>query len=229
MIHTDLSPAVTPLPKEPALGSESDFRPALLAAATHFYHQGWMVGTAGNLSVRAGADSFWITASGRAKGRLTLTDLIRVGLDGTVLERFSPTDRPSAETSIHQVIYGLFPEAQACYHVHSVEANLASRFTQDDNLPLPPLEMLKGLGVWEENPQVVMPVFANHLDVGKIAKEMGDRLSHRPPAIPALLIRDHGVTVWGHSPEAAFHHIEIAEYLFRYLVTAHPLTPFPNW
>jgi ribulose-5-phosphate 4-epimerase/fuculose-1-phosphate aldolase len=47
------------------------------------------------------------------------------------------------------VIYCLFPQAQACYHVHSVEANLVSRFAREDKLSLPPLEMLKGLGIWD--------------------------------------------------------------------------------
>jgi methylthioribulose-1-phosphate dehydratase len=35
-----------------------------------------------------------------------------------------------------------------------------------------------------------------------------------------LLIRNHGVTVWGNSTEQARNHIELVEYIFRYMVLA---------
>ncbi len=46
----------------------------LIAPARYFYQQGWMVGTAGNLSVRLPDGSFWITASGKSKGELSVSD-----------------------------------------------------------------------------------------------------------------------------------------------------------
>jgi methylthioribulose-1-phosphate dehydratase len=202
-----------------------DPRSELIAAASHFYRQGWMVGTAGNLSARLEDGSFWITASGRSKGQLEPKDFVRIDPQGQVVERGAEDAKPSAETAIHQALYSLFPEARACYHVHSVEANLASRFVDGDLLPLPPLEMLKGLGVWEENPQCAMPVFANHLEVPRIAAEIERRLKTTVPKMPALLIRDHGVTVWTNSTEAGFHAIELVEYIFRYLVADRQLNP----
>jgi methylthioribulose-1-phosphate dehydratase len=198
----------------------TDPRPTLIASAGHFYQLGWMVGTAGNLSARMPDGSFWITASGRNKGQLSIGDFIRIAPDGTVLEQSSADVRPSAETSIHQAIYSLFPDAQACYHVHSIEANLVSRFTDGDTLPLPPLEMLKGLGVWEENPNVAIPVFANHLEVPRIAGDICERFKATSPPMSVLLIRHHGVTVWASSPEGARNYLEVAEYIFRYMVAA---------
>ncbi|NWF61851.1 MAG: methylthioribulose 1-phosphate dehydratase [Fischerella sp.] len=197
----------------------TDARLELIAAARHFYQQGWMVGTAGNLSVRLPDGSFWITASGKSKGELATSDFVRIHPDGRV-EQSSSDSKPSAETAIHQSIYNLFPEAMSCYHVHSVEANLVSRFVQGDTLPLPPLEMLKGLGVWEENPCCVMPVFTNYLQVPRIAAEIEAKFSKIPPQVPALLIRDHGVTVWASSPTNARNYIELVEYIFRYIVAA---------
>jgi len=178
------------------------------------------VGTAGNLSARMPDGSFWITASGRNKGQLSIGDFIRIAPDGTVLEQSSADVRPSAETSIHQAIYSLFPDAQACYHVHSIEANLVSHFTDGDTLPLPPLEMLKGLGVWEENPNVAIPVFANHLEVPRIAGDICERFKATSPPMSVLLIRHHGVTVWASSLEGARNYLEVAEYIFRYMVAA---------
>ncbi len=196
----------------------NDPRSQLIAAARQFYQLGWMVGTAGNLSARVPDGSFWITASGKSKGKLSEADFVRVSLDGDVIESPYPHNRPSAETSIHQAIYTLFPQARACYHVHSVEANLVSRFVTGDKLPLPPIEMIKGLGVWEDNPDVAMAVFQNHLNVPTIAEEIRARWSISPPVVPALLIAHHGVTVWADSLERAENYVEVAEYLFRYLV-----------
>ncbi|MBW4634680.1 MAG: methylthioribulose 1-phosphate dehydratase [Iphinoe sp. HA4291-MV1] len=197
----------------------SDPRLEVISAARYFYQQGWMVGTAGNLSVRLPDGSFWITASGRSKGELEVGDFVRIYPSGKV-EQPSPDLKPSAETAIHQVLYTLFPDATSCYHVHSVEANLVSRFVKGDTLPLPPLEMLKGLGVWEENPDCAMPIFANHSQVSCIADEIKERFTTNLPQLSALLIRDHGVTVWASSCKTARHYIELVEYIFRYMVAA---------
>lgn len=192
----------------------TDPREELSAAARHFYGRGWMVGTAGNLSARAADGTVWITASGRAKGRLTLADFVRVDRRGRVLE---PADaRPSAETAIHLAVYERF-EAAACYHVHSIPANLVSRYSDEPVLWLPPLEMLKGLGVMGEEPRVAIPVLRNHADVSRIASDL---VAVPPPPVPAFLIRDHGLTTWAASTEAAFHNVELLEYIFAYMVEA---------
>lgn len=195
-----------------------DPRFELITAAQFFYAQGWMAGTAGNLSARNSSD-IWITASGRGKGNLKVEDFIRVALDGTILEQASPELKPSAETAIHLALYDRFPTVRACYHVHSIEANLVSRFAEKE-LFLPPLEMLKGFGIWEEVPHYTIPIFENYLQVAEIAAEIGDRFSQCPQKIPALLIRDHGVTVWASSTESARNYIELIEFIFRYMIAA---------
>jgi methylthioribulose-1-phosphate dehydratase len=206
-----------------SLDIEYEPRFELCEAASHFYKQGWMLGTAGNLSAKLNDGSFWITASGKSKGELNIEDFVRINTDGNVFA--APELKPSAETSIHQVIYDIFPEACACYHVHSIEANLVSNFVDgDDELPLPTLEMLKGLGIWEENPTCTMPLFTNHFHVPKIAEDIRNyfqsRNQKKHPQVPALLIRNHGITVWANSPKTAFNYIEVAEYIFRYMVAA---------
>ena len=196
-----------------------DPRKRLITDARYFYQQGWMVGTAGNLSAKLADGSFWITASGKSKGELSLEDFVRIHPDGKV-EKSATNLQPSAETAIHQLIYRLFPNSQACYHVHSIENNLVSRFVEGNVLPLPPLEMLKGLGIRQENPNCIIEIFTNHLEVSHIAAEIEKRFTLTSPQIPALLIRDHGVTVWAASPEAARNYIELIEYIFRYMVAA---------
>ena len=197
-------------------------RAALVEIARDFHGRGWMAGTAGNLSIRDPIDpgSFWITASGLAKGRLTDDDFLRVAIaDGQVVECFHDSAKPSAETAIHHVIYQLFPEARSCLHVHSVAACAATAqcAANGGELPLPPLEMLKGLGVVEEQPKVTLPLFPNYADVPAIAAAIRQRFTATPPALPALMILGHGTTVWGGSAQEAYNRVEIVEFLMSYL------------
>ncbi|MEM7554663.1 MAG: methylthioribulose 1-phosphate dehydratase [Cyanobacteria bacterium P01_A01_bin.84] len=194
-------------------------RPELMAAARYFYQQGWMMGTAGNLSARMPDGSFWITASGKYKGDLQLGDFVKVSSLGEVSTLVNGL-KPSAETTIHQTIYTLFPEVYACYHVHSIEANLVSNLVTNNELHLPPLEMLKGLGVLQENPDCVISIFTNYSQVSRIAEDIKQQFSINPPQIPALLIRNHGLTVWAPTQEKARNYIEIMEYIFRYMIAA---------
>ena len=91
---------------------ELDPRQALVEIARDFHARGWMSGTAGNLSVRADREHFWITASGKPKGRLDENDFLLVqAKDGAVVEQRRATDRPSAETAIHANIRELYENA----------------------------------------------------------------------------------------------------------------------
>jgi methylthioribulose-1-phosphate dehydratase len=194
-----------------------DPRHVLADVARLFYDRGWMMGTAGNLSLRLDDGTFWITASGKAKGRLRPEDFLRVAPGGEVLERGGEDDRPSAETSLHDAVYRLFPEARACFHVHSIAGNVAARQSGGETLRLPPLEMIKGFGIWEEEPEIDLPVFRNHLHVPRIAEELAARFQTAPPRVPGFLVRDHGLTTWGRDAGAALNHVELFEYIFGYM------------
>lgn len=192
---------------------------AICAAAKDFHQRGWMFGTAGNLSAKENDEHMWITASGKSKGRLTEQDFLKLDIRSSeVIERQQESNKPSAETEIHQVVYQLFPEANACFHVHSVDACLATSIhANQSHLPLPNLEMIKGFDIWEQTPNVALPVFKNHLDVSKIAEDIRKQFTQLQPDISALMIENHGVTVWGNSIEQAYNRVEILEFIMSYL------------
>jgi len=179
-----------------------------------------MAGTAGNLSAREDEDHFWITASGLPKGQLQDTDflLVRVS-DAEVVERGRAELAPSAETAIHAALYERFADANACLHGHTVSACLAAARTaaKARTLRLPPLEMIKGFDVWEQRPRADIALFANHLDVARIARDVRARFQESRPRITALLVRDHGPTVWASSLQQAYNRFEVLEFLLNYL------------
>jgi methylthioribulose-1-phosphate dehydratase len=190
----------------------------LVEVGKQFHQRGWMSGTAGNLSVRTD-DKFWITASGKPKGQLDGNDFVQVRIsDGEMCRQDTDGNRPSAETCIHQAIYSLFDDAQACLHVHSIDAIIATqRFATERSLRLPPLEMVKGFDIWQQNPEIDLPVFDNILDVAHIATAIRDHYQQHSPQLSALMIRDHGITVWGNSLQQAYNRVEITEFLMSYL------------
>ncbi len=193
---------------------------ALIQIGKTLYERGWMAGTAGNLSARdpQQTDSFWVTASGNPKGQLEPSDFLRLAVDsGELLESPQSSNRPSAEAAIHQVIYQLFPQAHCCLHVHSVDACLATQVCNKPSLRLPPLEMIKGMGVWKQSPEVKLPLFDNWLEVPRIAAEIEQRFSTQLPDITALMIRQHGLTVWGESLQQAYNRLEIIEFIMSYM------------
>jgi methylthioribulose-1-phosphate dehydratase len=195
-------------------------RAALVEIARDFHARGYMHGTAGNLSAREDAEHFWITASGKPKGRLDQDDflLVRVS-DGAVVEKRRPEDKPSAETSIHAALYRLFPAAGAVLHGHSVAGMIAASRAKKGAkaLRLPPIEMVKGFDIWQQNPKVDLPLFENHLDVARIARELETRFRRTKPPLSALMIRAHGPTVWGAGLQEAYNRFECLELLFDYM------------
>lgn len=196
-------------------------RRALAEIARDFHARGWMPGTAGNLSAldAHAADAraaFWITASGKPKGRLDEDDFLLVDIDcGEVQERREARAKPSAETAIHRAIYRLFSSARACLHVHTIDACIAGERCRAEAtaLALPPLEIVKGFDIWEQSPRVALPLFPNLLAVARIADEIEARFRAEPPPLTALLIRGHGTTVWGASLQQAYDRVECLEFL----------------
>ncbi|MCL4461444.1 MAG: methylthioribulose 1-phosphate dehydratase [Nitrospirae bacterium] len=194
----------------------------LVRHAGKLYEKGWMAGTSGNLSVRT-EDGIRITPSGKHKGELSVADLVAVSGQGQ--DPVHSSARPSAEISLHQTIYRNRTEARAVYHVHTVEANVVSQWAKSGNLEMPPLEMLKGFAWKGYDPRPFLPVFANDPDVGAIAGELETYFHcRRGFTLPGFLIRLHGLTVWGDSPDSAFKHIELFDFLFRFMVLSRPFS-----
>lgn len=83
----------------------------------HLFERGLVSALGGNVSARLpGTREFWITPSGIFKGELVPDDLIKVDLDGNVIEGFG---RPSIETPLHAAIYRVRPDINAIVHAHN--------------------------------------------------------------------------------------------------------------
>jgi methylthioribulose-1-phosphate dehydratase len=182
--------------------------------------RGWVPATAGNFSFRtAPADGgrIFITASGLDKGAITPADLLEIDIDCKVL---AGAGRPSAETSLHGVIYRERPnsggDVRAIFHVHSVWNTLLSdRFAVAGVVPLEGYEVLKALtGVSTHEHRELVPVLENSQDYAELSQQLAEVLRVFPNA-HGVLLRRHGLYTWGESIAGARRHLEALEFLFE--------------
>jgi methylthioribulose-1-phosphate dehydratase len=185
---------------------------ALCRAAHECARRGWLPATAGNFSFRDHARIF-ITASGVDKGSMTVDDLLEINAEGQVV---AGAGKPSAETSLHAVIYRERPMAQAVFHVHSIWNTLLSeRFGHRAAVPIEDYELLKALsGVETHSHREMVPILQNTQDYGRLAQELKDTLK-RSPGAHGILLRRHGLYSWGESVAGARRHVEALEFLFE--------------
>ena len=164
---------------------------AIVATGRWLDGKGWAPATSGNYSCRLDDGSFAVTVSGRHNGRLTEDDVMRVDSAGTSLDG----KRPSAETALHLAIYAMFPECGAVLHSHSPTAVALTRaYPALAGWEFSGHEMVKALpGVTTHDTEMTLPIVDNDQDMTVI----WDAVSPMLGAMPAYLIRSHGLYGWG--------------------------------
>lgn len=184
----------------------------LCATARQCYARGWVPATSGNFSVRS-RDRIFITPSGLDKGKLTPDDLLQIDMEGAVL---GGKGRPSAETSLHAVIYQERVEARAILHVHTVWNTLLSgKFEPQGFVPLRGYELLKGLsGVQTHEHEERVPIIPNTQEYAHLTEKLKGVLHDNAGAHGVLLSR-HGLYTWGETVAEARRHLEALEFLFE--------------
>lgn len=186
---------------------------ALATAGAALAAQGWLLGTAGNLSVRPdGGDVWWITASGGQKGALRVPDDFLAFRNGILPAAGVATRKPSAETAVHDALYSSLAPG-SILHVHAPYMTLASRFTDTGEVPVGGYEFVKGLGRWEEGADAALPVVPNHHDIPTLAQAVAAAAAGAE--VPCVLVAGHGAYAWGDTVDDARRHIECTEFLCR--------------
>jgi methylthioribulose-1-phosphate dehydratase len=184
----------------------------LCTTARTCYARGWVPATSGNFSVRWGSRIF-ITPTGLDKGTLEPNDLLEIDLNGSAV---SGKGRPSAETSLHTLIYRERVHARAIVHVHTIWNTLLSgKFLAIGHVALQGYELLKGLaGVATHEHTERVPIIENTQQYVSLAAHLGEVLRDNSEAHGILLSR-HGLYTWGESVAEARRHLEALEFLFE--------------
>ncbi|MEH7238256.1 methylthioribulose 1-phosphate dehydratase [Bacillus sp. JJ1562] len=182
----------------------------------------WFMGTSGNLAIKVSDHpiTFLVTASGKDKKKRTAEDFLLV--DGAGYPVTSTHLKPSAETLLHVEIYNK-TNAGCSLHVHTVDNNVISELYADKGeVVFKGQEIIKALGLWEEDAEIRIPIIKNNADIPTLARKFSE---HVNGDFGAVLIRNHGITVWAKNAFDAKKHLEAYEFLFSYHLKLLALNP----
>ncbi|WP_410983776.1 methylthioribulose 1-phosphate dehydratase [Bacillus cereus] len=171
----------------------------------------WFPATSGNISIKVNHEplTFLISASGKDKTKTTPDDFLLVDYQGKpVLD----TDlRPSAETILHTYIYN-HTNAGCVLHVHTTDNNVITNLYKEEVI-LRNQEIIKALDIWEEGATIHIPIIENDAHIPSLGEKFKKHIHEDSGAI---LIRNHGITVWGKDSFDTKKRLEAYEFLFQF-------------
>lgn len=184
-----------------------------------FYNLGWVTGTGGGISIRDG-ESIYVAPSGVQKERMRPEDMFVINLEGDELEAplSDPTLSKSQCTPLFLLAYKI-RDAGAVIHTHSKDAVMATLAFKGTEFRVTHLEMIKGIRLASENRQMrydeelVVPIIENTPFEHDLSDSMAQAIELYPDT-NAVLVRRHGIYVWGDTWEQAKTMTECYNYLF---------------
>jgi methylthioribulose-1-phosphate dehydratase len=186
-----------------------------------FYGLGWVSGTGGGISLRVDG-RVYLAPSGVQKERIAEDDIFELDDAGTVLH--APSNPALRESACKPLFYNAFRlrDAGAVLHSHSQNALLATLVTRGDVFRCTHLEMMKGLRGVGYHDTLEVPIIENTAHECDLERDMAGAMLRFPRA-NAVLVRRHGVYVWGRDWVEAKTQAECYDYLFAAAVRMHEL------
>jgi methylthioribulose-1-phosphate dehydratase len=178
----------------------------------HFYTQGWVSGTGGGISIRKDG-RVYMAPSGVQKERIREEDLYVMDEAGAVLE--SPASPGLSPSACSPLFFNAFRlrDAGAVIHSHSMDAMLVTML-YGEAFECTEIEMIKGISGHGYHDTLVVPIIENTAHECDLADSMADAIKAYPRS-HAVLVRRHGVYIWGKDWVTAKTHAECYHYLFQ--------------
>ena len=195
-------------------GQDQVARARVCELCRHLYQQGWASGTGGGFSLRHG-DRIYVAPSGVPKENIRPEEVFVTDLEGHVLS--AGHGRISACTPLFLHAYRL-RDAGAVLHSHSLNACLASLVCGHDHahgrvFRVRGLEMVKGLQGGHVDEVYEVPIIDNMPYEHELADSLEEAIL-RYPNSNAVLVRGHGVYIWGRNWVHTKSQAECYDYLF---------------
>ena len=183
--------------------SEKKAKKAILDIGQRMYVRNFVAANDGNISIRTGENEVWATPTGVSKGFMKKKILVKVDLEGNVLEG---TKKPSSELKMHLRAYQENPELLSVCHAHPPICTcfaiagipldvpvLAEAVITLGDVPVAPYAELGS----KEVPEVIAPYCHTHNGV---------------------LLANHGAVTWAEDPYSAYYRLESMEYYANILM-----------
>ncbi|MDH4467537.1 MAG: methylthioribulose 1-phosphate dehydratase [Bacteriovoracaceae bacterium] len=186
--------------------------------------QGHNPATSGNYSLREDLESniILVSQSGIDKSEFTKSNLLEVDLNsGKLIQKIDLEKnlKSSDETAVHLAIYQN-TQAKCVLHSHLLEiVLLAELFPHSNQIEISGYELLKAFkGVKSHEEVVAIPCLENSQDMSLVSQSVRKLFRQLSPTTFGLILRKHGIYVWGSSVSEAKRHLEAFEYLAIFLL-----------
>ncbi len=169
----------------------------------------WAPAGSGNFSIRSGEHSCLITAIGKDKGELSPHDLVQVRWQQGNVETVAAAP---ASVGLHVALYQQFFQAKVVLQTQSIAANVWSQLIRADHY------LFSG---YELQAVITRQLHRNHCNLVIIDAKQSPALQAAEVArradelTSALLIRGHGLYVWGDTLEQTKQQLEAWEFLIN--------------
>ena len=199
--------------QEEGLFSEEDIKKEIIRVIKVLYDREMITALGGNVSARMpGENEFWITPSQVFKGALTPEDLVKVDLDGNIVEGYL---KPSVETPMHATVYKIRPEVNAVVHAHNpYTLGLALA-----GVSIPPIT--DEAVILLRKVEIVPFVFPG---TDKLANYVGDAIKK---GAKAVILQNHGVVGIGYNLLEAEAIVELMEAISKMIFICYALGKKP--
>ncbi|ACY16745.1 methylthioribulose 1-phosphate dehydratase [Haliangium ochraceum] len=179
----------------------------------HLYQLGWVSGTGGGISVKDRAEQrIYMAPSGVQKERMTAEDMFVLDAEGEVLE--APTGHSKLSECAPLFMHAYRKrDAGAVIHSHSVNAVMAT-LAPGECFEITHVEMMKGIRGHGYRDRLRVPIIDNTAREAELSDALAAAIDAYPDA-DAVLVRRHGVYVWGRDWAQAKTQAECYDYLFE--------------
>ncbi|CAA6671498.1 unnamed protein product [Spirodela intermedia] len=200
-----------------------------------FYTLGWVSGTGGSITIKVHEDSIVkrqqlivMSPSGVQKERMVPEDMYVLSASGEILctpVKKPYPHRPPKCTDCAPLFMKAYEmrDAGAVIHSHGLESCLVTMlhpFSREFRITH--MEMIKGIKGHGYHDELVIPIIENTAHEGELTESLAKAIEDYPKAT-AVLVRNHGVYVWGDSWINAKTQAECYHYLFEAALKLHNL------
>ncbi|KAI5786439.1 class II aldolase/adducin N-terminal [Peziza echinospora] len=187
-----------------------------------FYTMGWVTGTGGGISIKH-EDHIFLAPSGVQKERLQPQNMFVMDYPTKTYIRRPLTLKPSACTPLFMAAFTK-RGAGACIHTHSQAAVLCTLLTKKSYFKIANIEQIKAIpwgrargGYMGYFDTLTIPIIENTAQEEDLRESLEKAMDEYPDTC-AVLVRRHGVYVWGDTVWKAKTQNESLDYLFQLAV-----------
>lgn len=184
-----------------------------------FFDKNWVIGTGGGMSIiDADNKHIYVSPSSVQKERMVPGDLYVLDASTNEVVR-KPVYKLSACTPIFKTIYHNFQFAKSVIHTHSQNAVMVS-LLYDKEFRIKNMEQIKAFpklnepGYLDNYDELVIPIIENEPYEQDLEVPLNKLFKEYPHTV-AVIVRRHGLFVWGENVWKAKIYNESLDYLFE--------------